>query len=85
MFPIPLEVLTCACGGTRRMISSIEEGRTARKILDHLGLPATVPSPAPARVDQWDLFPTGPPANDACEPPPVESYDQRLPHHLDVA
>jgi hypothetical protein len=26
-----------------------------------------------------ELFATGPPPSDACEPPPVDTYDQRLP------
>jgi hypothetical protein len=79
------EVLACACGGSRRVISSIEEGPAARRILKHLGLPAEVPSAAPARIDQGVLFPTGPPPSDACEPPPVDPFDQRLPPHLDSA
>jgi acyl-CoA reductase-like NAD-dependent aldehyde dehydrogenase len=39
------EVLGCACGGTRRVISSIDEGVTARKIPEHLGFPFTPPQP----------------------------------------
>lgn len=62
-----IEVLACACGGTRRVISSIEEGPAARKILKHLGLPETVPALAPARVDQTEIWPTGPPVDEARE------------------
>lgn len=80
-----LELLACACGGTRRVISSIEEGPAAQKILRHLGLPTDVPVTAPARIDQRELFPTGPPTHDPCKPPPVDAYDQRLPSHLDPA
>lgn len=80
-----LEVLACACDGTRRVISSVEEGRAARKILRHLGLPSEAPTPAPARTDQEELFAPGPPPPDVCEPPPVDTYDQRLPPHLDPA
>ena len=58
------EVLACACGGTRRVIAVIEEGPVARKILDHLGLASSAPELAPARLDQADLWPTGPPGFD---------------------
>ena len=65
-----LEVLTCACGGTRRVIGSIAEGATARKILEHLGLPSTSPKPTPARLDdQRELWPTGPPRDESGDPP----------------
>ena len=95
-----LEVLARFCGGTRQVISSIEEGPAARKILrrqpltvSDLGLPSEAPTPAPARIecaasplrDQGERFPTGPPPSDACEPLPVDTYDQRLPPHLDTA
>jgi len=70
-----LEVLACACGGSRRVISSIEEGPAARRILKHLGLPAEAPSAAPARIGQGELFPTGPPPSDACEPTPVDTFE----------
>jgi hypothetical protein len=79
-----LELLACSCGGTRRVIS-IEEGPAARKILRHLGVPSEAPTPAPARIDQGELFATGPPPHEVCEPPPVDTYDQRLPPHLDTA
>jgi len=50
------DVLARACGGTRRAVDQIDEGPIARKILTHLGLPATVPRPTPARGQpQLDL------------------------------
>ena len=75
------EVLTCACGGTRRVISAIEEGPAARKILKHLGLSNALPVLDPARLDQSELWPTGPPAEDACDPPYVDDV-QRSPPDL---
>jgi hypothetical protein len=45
-----VELLACAvCGGKMRVLSVIEEGPVARKILAHLGLPSLVPPRAPAR------------------------------------
>jgi hypothetical protein len=75
------EVLACACGGTRRVIASIEEGPAARKILQHLGLPHELPVLAPARLSQPELWPTGPPVEDACDPPYVDDV-QRSPPRL---
>jgi hypothetical protein len=63
------EVLACACGGTRRVLAQIEPGPTARRILRHLGLPDTAPEPAPARLDQAQLWPTGPPVRPDCDAP----------------
>ena len=71
-----LEVLACACGGTRRVIATIEQGTAARKILKHLGLPDTAPKLEPARLDQHELWPTGPPPEDACDPPHVDDVQQ---------
>lgn len=73
------EVLACACGSTRRVIASVEEGPAARKILRHLGLPDTLPVLAPARIDQPELWPTGPPAEDACDPPWTDDVQQSPP------
>jgi len=81
-----LELLVCACGGERRVISSIDEGLVARKILQHLGLPAVAPPVAPARIDQGDFWPTGPPAlldHAARAPDHFDPFDQRT--HLDAA
>ena len=45
-----MEILACAlCGGKMRVISVIDEGPVATKILDHLGLPSAPPVRAPAR------------------------------------
>jgi putative transposase len=85
-----LELLVCACGGARRVISSIEEGPVARKILQHLGLPSAVPAAAPARIDQGrqqplavSVWQTGPPALLDRAAPAVDEFDQR--DHLDAA
>ena len=43
------------------MIASVEEGTAALKLLRHLGLSDALPVLAPARVDQPELWPTGPP------------------------
>jgi hypothetical protein len=71
-----LDVLACACGGTRRIIASIEEGQVARRILRHLGLPDTAPKLEPARLDQHDFWPTGPPPDECCDPPHVDDVQQ---------
>jgi ribosomal protein S27E len=78
-----LDVLACACGGTRRVISSIEEGAAARKILEHLGLPSMAPRPVPARLDQGELFPTGPPAEHCRDALPEDDLDQRTARDVD--
>ena len=47
-----VEILACAlCGGRMRVLSVIEEGPVARKILDHLGLPSV------ARASRGILIP----------------------------
>ena len=74
-----VEVLACACGGTRRVISSVEEGPAARKILRHLGLSDALPVLAPACVDQPQLWPTGPPAEAPCDPPYVDDVQRSPP------
>jgi hypothetical protein len=52
------EVLVCPyCQATRRIIAFIEDHTVARKILEHLGLPATGPPIAPARPrPQMEMF-----------------------------
>ena len=72
-----VEVLVCsACGGERRPVQVVKEGPVARKILDHLALPTTVPRPSPWRPepDLWDE--TGPP-NDWDQRAPEIDWDQR--------
>ena len=46
-----IDVLACPrCGGRLRPVALIEVSAVSRRILDHLGLPADVPRPAPARA-----------------------------------
>jgi hypothetical protein len=45
------DVLACPdCGGRLRLVALIDEGLVSRRILEHLGLPADVPEPRPARA-----------------------------------
>jgi hypothetical protein len=45
-----IDVLTCPwCGGKRKLIALITDGKVVRRILEHLGLPAAAPVLAPAR------------------------------------
>ncbi len=45
-----VDVLRChLCGSRRRWIAAVTEPDVTRKILEHLGLPSTLPTPAPAR------------------------------------
>ena len=45
-----IDVLKCpVCSGRMKLISVIEDPRVIRKILNHLGLPTTIPTPVPAR------------------------------------
>ena len=45
-----LDALRCPyCGSKRKLIALITDGAVVRKILEHLGLPTTAPSLAPAR------------------------------------
>ena len=88
-----LKVLACACGARRRVIAAIEPGPTAKRILEHLGLPTSTPGMEPSRVSQAELWPTGPPTTNLEEPPVHDEFEcaasrfrgQRLPPHLDVA
>ena len=61
------------------MISSVEEGPAARKILRHLGLSDALPALAPARIGQSEFWPTGPPTDDACDPPYVDDVQRSPP------
>ncbi len=46
-----IDVLACPlCDGRLRLIALIEPSGVARRILTHLGLPADVPRPTPARA-----------------------------------
>jgi hypothetical protein len=46
-----VDVLACPrCGGRLRLVALIEAATTIRRILEHLGLPADVPAPRPARA-----------------------------------
>ena len=45
-----IDALTCPyCGGKRKLIALITDGKVVRKILEHLGLPTSALSLAPAR------------------------------------
>lgn len=45
-----IDILACpGCGGRLRFLATIEEPRTIRRILDHLGIPADLPESFPAR------------------------------------
>jgi hypothetical protein len=45
-----IDVLTCPwCGGKRKLIALLTDGKVVRRILEHLGLPVTAPVLAPAR------------------------------------
>ena len=49
-----IDILECPkCSGRMKLIALIEEPRVVRKILNHLGEPTTIPSPAPARSPPW--------------------------------
>lgn len=53
-----LDVLTCPwCGGRRKLIALLTDGAVVRKILEHLGLPATAATLAPARSPPQLEFP----------------------------
>ena len=45
-----VDVLRChLCGSRRRWIAAITEADVIARILEHLGLPSSLPTPAPAR------------------------------------
>jgi hypothetical protein len=60
-----VDVLACPrCGGRLRLVALIEHASAVRRILQHLGLPAEVPPPRPARAPprrpqarfaEWDV------------------------------
>ena len=60
------DVLTCPrCAGSMRLIAFIQDGRTARKILAHLGLLSRVPTrapPGPVEQTMVDLDGVDPPS-----------------------
>lgn len=46
-----IDILQCGkCGGRRELIALINAGKTATRILDHLGIPSTPPRMRPARA-----------------------------------
>ena len=50
-----VEVTSCDCGGTMKIIAALTEPASIRKLLDALGLPARAPPIAPARQQQLEL------------------------------
>ena len=45
-----IDILACpGCGGRLRFLATIEEPKTIRRILEHLGIAADLPVPLPAR------------------------------------
>lgn len=52
-----VDVLRCPrCGGRRRILAAITEGRVVRAILEALGLPTEPPTVHPARGPPEELF-----------------------------
>ena len=51
-----VDVLACPCGGRRRVLAFITDLDVARSILTALGLPATIPTFAPARGPHQQSF-----------------------------
>src|SRR5262245_49016569 len=48
------DILACPdCGARLRLMATIEQPGVIEKILMHLGLPAELPRPAPARSPAW--------------------------------
>jgi hypothetical protein len=53
-----LDVLICEhCGATRKLLAFLTEPRAIRRILEHLGLPATSPPIALARPPPDPVLP----------------------------
>jgi hypothetical protein len=49
-----IDVLECPrCHGRMRVIAALSEAAVVSKVLAHLGLPTTLPQPAPARAPPW--------------------------------
>jgi hypothetical protein len=73
-----IEVLACACGGQRRVLSVIKDERVASRILEHLGLPSqALPLDRAAEEPQGEMWPTGPPTDEHAQPPAPGDFDQR--------
>jgi hypothetical protein len=54
---LAIDIFRCdCCGGRRRVLAAITEPLAIRAILEHLGLPLTVPPVVPARPPPCDLF-----------------------------
>jgi len=52
-----IDVLHCsACGGRRRVIATISDGPTAKRILDHLGIKSTPLACSPARAPPVECY-----------------------------
>ena len=59
------DVLACPrCGGRLRLIALIEHASVIQRILRHLGLPAEIPEPRPARAPPLPLIARARPAAD---------------------
>jgi hypothetical protein len=67
-----IDVLECArCHGPMRLVSVIDDERTARKILAHLGLPARAPPRGRAQPRRGQLELDSPTDYDGVDPPLV--------------
>ena len=62
-----------------RVIAFIEDERVARKILEHLGLPSTVPTVKPARAPPQARFNWG---EGLMEPDTDDEQDAPIPYEL---
>ena len=55
-----VDVLICeSCGGRRKVLAYLTDGKVITKILTHLGLPAEPPVVAPARAPPVTMLPFG--------------------------
>ncbi len=55
-----VEVLICeSCGGPRKVLAMVMDGKAITKILAHLGLPTEPPMVAPARAPPATMLPCG--------------------------
>ena len=64
-----VDVLACPrCGGRLRLVALIEQAAVIDRVLRHLGLPTTIPAPAPARAPPGavGLFAGDMPLSDSC-------------------
>ena len=65
-----VDVLSCArCGGPMHVVAFIGEERVARRILEHLGLPARAPPRGPGRCGRQRMLPIGSADWDGIDPP----------------